>query len=87
MPWYHTGPSPQAAAGSVIWFSDKGYVDLLIKWFKEISISIHRYPEMPNKSPFDTPYTGKSGNNVTGLFAYDIYIYMCVCVCDTLNSK
>ena len=29
---------------------------------------------MPNKSPFDTPYTGRSGNNETGLFAYDIYV-------------
>ena len=29
---------------------------------------------MQNKSPFDTPYTGRSGNNETGLFAYDIYV-------------
>ena len=29
---------------------------------------------MPNKSPFDTPYTGRSGKNETGLFAYDIYV-------------
>ena len=29
---------------------------------------------MPNKSPFDTPYTGRSGNNETGLFACDIYV-------------
>ena len=28
---------------------------------------------MPNKSPFDIPYTGSSGNNETGLFAYDRY--------------
>ena len=74
MPWYHTGPSPQAPACSLIWFSDVGYLDLLISWFNEISISIHRYPEMPNKSPFDTPYTGRSGNNETWLFAYDIYV-------------
>ena len=74
MPWYHTGPSQQAPAGSLIWFSDIGYLDLLISWFNEISISIHRYPEMPNKSPFDTPYTGRSGNNEAWLFAYDIYV-------------
>ena len=42
---------------------------------------------MPNKSPFDTPYTGRSGNNETGLFAYDIYIYICVCVCVTRKFK
>ena len=29
---------------------------------------------MSNKSPFDTPYTGSSGNNETGLFAYDRYV-------------
>ena len=63
---------------SVIWVSDKGE----IRWFTDI---IHNdltkqyfdssiYPEVPNKIPFDTPYTGRSGNNETGLFAYDIYL-------------
>ena len=39
-----------------------------------VSISIYRYREVPNKSPFDTKYTGRSGNNETGLFVYDIYL-------------